>query len=221
MDSHSLRGQLSLLIVMAATVILLAVGAAIIVLWPNLLLAGIIIGCCSVLVALVGIGRILDRRWVLWFAVPAFALAGLGSIMLAEDLGISRVGELTEVVVVDHTSEVKTVHDSTDPGGRKVYTHEYTLQHTDGSPIEEPMIYRGKDGFEEFDTGDTISVLIGADGNAPIEPAESIDFSADIAILVVGVLLSAGVYLMCALLLLFGNRRYREDRWGAAPWMMD
>ncbi|GEB23326.1 hypothetical protein CIK58_00135 [Brevibacterium aurantiacum] len=221
MDSHSLRGQLSLLIVMAATVILLAVGAAIIVLWPNLLLAGIIIGCCSVLVALVGIGRILDRRWVLWFAVPAFALAGLGSIMLAEDLGISRVGELTEVVVVDHTSEVKTVHDSTDPGGRKVYTHEYTLQHTDGSPIEEPMIYRGKDGFEEFDTGDTISVLIGADGNAPIEPAESIDFADDIAILVVGVLLSAGVYLMCALLLLFGNRRYREDRWGAAPWMMD
>ncbi|MDN6379319.1 MAG: hypothetical protein L0K10_10355 [Brevibacterium aurantiacum] len=221
MDSHSLRGQLSLLIVMAATVILLAVGAAIIVLWPNLLLAGIIIGCCSVLVALVGIGRILDRRWVLWFAVPAFALAGLGSIMLAEDLGISRVGELTEVVVVDHTSEVKTVHDSTDPGGRKVYTHEYTLQHTDGSPIEEPMIYRGKDGFEEFDTGDTISVLIGADGNAPIEPAESIDFAADIAILVVGVLLSAGVYLMCALLLLFGNRRYRDERWGAAPWMMD
>ncbi|WP_231440756.1 hypothetical protein [Brevibacterium zhoupengii] len=208
MASHNFRGQLSLFIVMAGTAVLLALGTVVIVIWPNLLLAGIIIGCCAVLVALVGIRRILDRRWVLWLAVPAFGLTGLGAIMLAEDLGISRVGEVTEVVVVDHTSEVKTVHDSTEPGGRKVYRHEYSLQHIDGSPIDEPLIYRGQDGFEEFDTGDTINVLIDPDGNAPIEPAESIDFAADVALLIVGVLLSAGVYLMCALLLLFGNRRH-------------
>lgn len=166
-------------------------------LWPQLLLAGIITACIGVVIGMISTVRILSRKWVLWLVVPALVMTGLGTVMLAENLGISRTNDVTEVVVVGHTVEEKKVHDRNNPAGRMVYTHEYRLEHTDGTPTEKPMIYRGPEGYEDIDKGDTVTVLLDPEGNAPTEPAESIDIGADIGITVVGLIILAGTYAMC------------------------
>lgn len=199
--------QLGLVLLLAILLIGLTVALTITTLWPQALLAGIVIACCAAIIVIIGMVRVVGRRWVLWLAVPAFALAGLGAVMLAEDLGVSRTGELTEVVIVDHTVDVQTSHDSNSPEGRKAYTHKYTVEHPDGAPIEKPMIYRGEDGYDDFDTSDTITAFIDPEGSAPTEPAENVNIGADIAVLVVGLVAVIGVYGMCSLLLLLRDTR--------------
>jgi hypothetical protein len=104
------------------------------------------------------------------------------------------------VVVVEDHLEQKTERDSTGP--HQVYTHEYTLERTDGTPVDEQMIYRGQKGYDDFAEGDTITVLIDPDGEAPIQPAEEIDVDADIGIIVIGVVTSGIVFLICGIVVL-------------------
>ena len=198
--------QLGLVLLLAVLVAGFTVSFAITTVLPQALLASIVIACLTALVVLVGTRYIVGRR-VLWFAVPALALTGLGAVMLAEDLASVRLGELSEVVIVDHTVDVKTAGES----DRGTYTHEYTLERPDGSPIAGPMIYRGQEGYEDFDTGDTITALIDPEGSAPTKPAESINFETDIGILIVGSVAVIGVYGVCALLALFRNSRTVRD----------
>lgn len=199
--------QLGLVILLALLLMGLTVALTITALWPQALLAGIIIACSSAILVMIGTMRVVARLWVLWLAIPATALAGLGAVMLGEDLGVSRTGELTEVVIVDHTVDVRSSHDSNSQEERKAYTHEYTLEHPDGTSIEKPMIYRGEGGYDDFDTGDTITAFVDPEGNVPTEPAESVNIAADIAVLFVGLIAVVGVYGMCSLLLLLRVRR--------------
>ncbi|SDT17996.1 hypothetical protein SAMN04489751_4018 [Brevibacterium sandarakinum] len=199
--------QLGLVLLLAILLIGFTVALAITALWPQALLAGIVIACCTAIFVMIGMVRVVGRRWVLWLAVPAVALAGLAAVMLAEDLGVSRTGELTEVVIVDHTVDVHTSHNTSSREEREAYTHEYILEHPDGTPIEKPMIYRGEDGYDDFDTGDTITAFIDPEGNSPTEPAENVNIGADIAILIVGLVAVIGVFGMCSLLLLLRDTR--------------
>lgn len=194
--------QLGILVLSAVLVTGFAVAFAITTVWPQALFVSIIIACLTAIVVMVG-SRYVVGRWVLWFAVPAVALTGLGAVMLAEDLASSRSGELSEVVIVDHTVDVK----QTGGGNRDIYTHEYTLEYPDGSPIAEPIIYRGQDGYEDFGTGDMITALIDPEGRAPTQPADSVDFGADIAILSLGSVAVIVIYGLCSLLALFRNSR--------------
>lgn len=212
MPPSKARSLLILLILPAVVVVGFAVAFAVTYVWPSLLLAGIVIACCAFIVALVGVYQSMGRRWPLWLVAPAVAIAGIGTIMLAEDLALSEVGELTEVVVVSHDVEQETVHDSNDPGGREVYTHEYTLEKTDGTPVDQPMTYRGKDGFDDIDEGDTITVMIDPAGKAPTEPADEVDVPADIGILVVGTVLTIGAFGVCTLVVALRPREPRRVR---------
>lgn len=209
-----------MVVVYTVLLTVLAVSFAVTVLWPQLILAGIITACIGLVIAMIGTVQILSRKWILWLVVPALALTGLGTVMLAEDLGLSRTSEVTEAVIVDHTVESQTVHDANNPAGRIVYTHEYRLEHTDGTPIDKPMIYRGQGGYEDIDEGDTITVLLDPQGNAPTEPAESIDIGADIGVTVGGLIILAGTYAMCALLLVKDVLRPRRPLDNAAPWLL-
>lgn len=137
------------------------------------------------------------------------AIALIGTVMLGEDLALSQAGELTEVVVADHKVEQKTVHSSNPPRSRQVYVHTYSLERTDGTPVAEPLIYRGKDGYDDFDEGDTISVLIDPEGKAATKPAEDVDLPADIGILVTGLVTSGIVFLICLIVVLL--------RWTRSP----
>ncbi|MDN6123886.1 MAG: hypothetical protein L0I80_08475, partial [Brevibacterium sp.] len=202
------RGShLGLVLLLAMLLVGFTVALAITALWPQALLAGIVIACCAAILVMIGMVRVVGRRWVLWLAVPAVALAGLGAVMLAEDLGLSRTGELTEVVIVDHTVDVQTSYITSSRTEREAYTHKYILEHPDGTPIEKPMIYRGEDGYDDFDTGDTITAFIDPEGSSPTEPAESVSIGADIAILIVGLVAVIGVFGMCSLLLLLRDTK--------------
>lgn len=202
--------QLGIVVLLAILLFGLAAAFAIAMLWPQALLASIVIACTTVVLVAVITPRIVDRIWVLWFVVPALALIALGTIMLAEDLAVSRDGELTEVVIVDHTLDVETVHDS---GGRsrQAYTHEYAMERTDGTPVEEPLLYRGQDGYD-FEEGETITVLIDPDGHAPATPAQSVDFGADAGMMIVGLFAVIGANGVCSLLLLKDAIRGRGRR---------
>ena len=171
-------------------------------LFPSVLLVTIILGCVFFLGITLTMRAIMGTRWAYWYTGPFVAIALIGTVMLAEDVALSEAGELTEVVVVDHEVDVTTQHNSNGRHARKVYTHTYSLERTDGSPVAEPMIYRGKDGFDDFDEGDTISVLIDPDGNAPTEPAEDVGIPADIGVLVTGLVTSGIVFLICLIVVL-------------------
>lgn len=138
----------------------------------------------------------IGRRWVIWLVFPTAGLAGLGAVMLGEDLALTESGERIEAVVVDHSVEVRDVVRK----GRtsKAYTHRYTLERTDGQPIEEPMEYRGEGGFDGVEEGSTIEVFVDPDGRAPTKPTDSVDLEADVAILVVGLVAVAGAFGVCA-----------------------
>lgn len=198
-------------IVITGAVFLFGTGAvfAIGYLFPSLQLVTIILGCLVLVGVTVAMRQFMGHTGAYWYTAPLVAIALLGSGMLAEDVALSQVGELTEVVVVDHQIEQKTVHDPNRLKSRKVYTHTYTLERTDGGPVAEPMIYRGKDGFDDFDEGDTISVLIDPAGEAPTKPAEDIDFGADIGILVTGLVISGIMFLICLIVVVL--------RWTRSP----
>lgn len=178
-------------------------------LFPSMLLLTIILGCVLFVGVTLAMRAIMGTRWAYWFTGPFVAIALIGTVMLAEDMALAKAGELTEVVVADHTVEQKTVHDSNGRHARQVYTHTYKLERTDGSPVTEPLIYRGKDGFDDFDEGDTISVLIDPERKAPTKPAEDINLPADIGILVTGLLTSGIVFLICLIVVLL--------RWTRSP----
>ncbi|MDN5853833.1 MAG: hypothetical protein L0K86_13500, partial [Actinomycetia bacterium] len=112
----------------------------------------------------------------------------VGAMMLSEDIALDRAGERIEAVVVDHTVDV-------DEGVKRTsYTHHYVLESTDGQPLDEPMLYRGKDGYDGVEEGTEIAVLVDPDGEVETKPVDSIDFAADIALLVVGFLAVVGVF---------------------------
>lgn len=202
------RGSpLGIVALLAALMVGLIAAFTITSLWPQALVVGIVLACSAVVLVIVGTPIIVGRTWVLWLAVPALALTGLGAVMLAEDIGVSRTGELTEVMIVDHTVDVESVHDSNSRRGREAHTHEYTVERTDGTPIAQPIIYRGEDGYDDFDTGDTITALVDPSGNAPTEPADSVNFVADAALLIIGFVAVTGVYGMCTLLVLLRPRK--------------
>lgn len=191
------RNPLGLFITFVATVIVLAVAALVTFLWPQALLAGITIACLGLIGAMIAVVMLSGRYWLLWFAGPAVALAALGTVMLAEDLALSKDGELTEALVIDHTLDVDTVHDAN--GSRTVYVHEYVLEGEDGQRLAQPMEYRGESGFDGIDEGDTITVLVDPAGRAPTQPADQVDIGADVGILSVGAVLSLGAFGICML----------------------
>lgn len=190
------RNPLSIIITSAVFFMGIGVVFAVGYLFPSALVAAIVLGCFVFVGVTLAMRWIMGTRWAYWYTGPVVAIALIGTVMLAEDVALAHVGELTEVVVVDHSVDVKTVRDSGTLRSRKVYTHEYTLERTDGTPVAEPMIYHGENGFDDFDEGDTITVLIDPDGKAPTKPAEDIDFGADIGILITGVVTSGIVFLI-------------------------
>lgn len=203
------RNPLSIIILGAVFLVGIGVVFAIGYLFPSVLLVTIILGCLVFVVVTLAMRQIMGTRWAYWYTGPVVAIALIGTVMLAEDLALSQSGEPTDVVVVDHSVDVTIEHDSDNPRGRKVYTHEYKLERTDGTPVAEPMIYRGKTGFDDFDEGDTISVLIDPEGKAPTKPAEDVDLPADIGILVTGLVTSGIVFLICGIVVLL--------RWTRSP----
>lgn len=203
------RNPLSIVTLGAVFLVGIGVVFAIGYLFPSVLLVTIILGCLVFVVVTLAMRQIMGTRWAYWYTGPVVAIALIGTVMLAEDLALSQSGEPTDVVVVDHSVDVTIEHDSDNPRGRKVYTHEYKLERTDGTPVAEPMIYRGETGFDDFDEGDTISVLIDPEGKAPTKPAEDVDLPADIGILVTGLVASGIVFLICGIVVLL--------RWTRSP----
>ena len=133
------------------------------------------------------------RRWVAWLGPAAVGLAGIGAMMLAEDLALETSGEQVEAVVVDHTVDVQ------EGAKGESYTHHYTVQRADdGHPLEE-MVYRGKDGFDDVEEGTTIAVIVDPDGRSPTKPADSVDIGAGIAVLSVGLLAVTALFGACAI----------------------
>ncbi len=207
--SQGSRNPLSILITGVVFLIGIGVVFAVGCLFPSVLLVTIILGCLVFVGVTLAIRRFMGTAWAYWYTGPFVAIALIGTVMLAEDVALSQAGELTEVVVVDHEVDVKVEHDSDNPRGRKVYTHTYSLERTDGTPVAEPMIYRGKDGFDDFDEGDAVSVLIDPEGNAPTEPADDVDLPADIGVLVTGLVTSGIVFFICGVVVLL--------RWTRSP----
>src|SRR5699024_4972448 len=70
----------------------------------------------------------------------------------------------------------------------------YSLEGTDGRPLEQPMVYRGEGGYDDIDIGDDITVLVDPQGRAETELADNVDIGADIAILVVGSVATIGAF---------------------------
>lgn len=154
----------------------------------------VVVGVAGVLQALV------ERRWVFWIALPALALTGMGVLMLAEDLALADEGRRTEVVVAEHEVTVRHGANGT------TYTHTYTLEYPDGRPLGQQMTYRGKSGYEGVAEGASITVLVDPAGKARVRPADDVDVRADVAVLTVGVLATAG---MCTACLVSTRRRAR------------
>lgn len=203
------RNPLSIVITGAVFLVGIGVVFAVGYLFPSVLLLTIILGCFFFVGVTLAMRQFMGTSWAYWFTGPFVAIAFIGTVMLAEDVALSQAGEVTEVVVTDHKVDVTTEHDSNGRHARKVYTHTYSLERTDGSPVAEPLTYRGKDGFDDFDTGDTISVLIDPEGRAPTKPAEDVDLPADIGVLVTGLVTSGIVFLICLIVVLL--------RWTRSP----
>ncbi|WP_025779631.1 hypothetical protein [Brevibacterium sp. VCM10] len=203
------RNPLSIVITGAVFLVGIGLVFAVGYLFPSVLLVTIILGCVFFVGVTLAMRAIMGTAWAYWFTGPFVAIAFIGSVMLAEDVALSQAGEVTEVVVMDHEVDVTTEHDSNGRHARKVYTHTYSLERIDGTPVAEPLIYRGKDGFDDFDEGDTISVLIDPEGKAPTKPAEDVDLPADIGILVTGLVTSGIVFLICLIVVLL--------RWTRSP----
>ncbi|MDN5635156.1 MAG: hypothetical protein L0G36_05870, partial [Brevibacterium sp.] len=60
--------QLGLVLLLAILLIGLTVALTITALWPQALLAGIVIACCAAIIVIIGMVRVVGRRWVLWLA---------------------------------------------------------------------------------------------------------------------------------------------------------
>ncbi len=194
------RNPLTIIIVGAVFVVCLAGLFALAYFFPSAQLITFVIGVFVLIGIVGGMRAIMGNFWAYIYTTPFVAFALLGVIMLGEDMALTKVGEPTEVVVLEDHLEQKTERDST--GSHQVYTHEYTLERTDGSPVDEQMIYRGRNGYDGFSEGDTITVLIDPDGEAPIQPADEIDVDADIGITAVGVVTSGIVFLICGIVVL-------------------
>lgn len=207
---HS-RSPVPLLLTLAGLTVTFAIGSAVILIWPQALLAGIVIACCGFVLSVVAVLRLTGRRWAPWLVGPAVALAGTGTIMLAEDIALSQVGDVTEAVVVDHEVEQKVVHNSRSRN-RTVHTHTYSLEGADGRPLEQPMVYRGEGGYDDIDIGDDITVLVDPQGRAETELADNVDIGADIAILVVGSVATIGAFGILVLVVGLNGRLHRHRR---------
>lgn len=198
--SRGSRNPLTIIIVGAVFVVCLGGLFALAYFFPSAQLITFVIGVFVLIGIVGGMRAIMGNFWAYIYTSPFVAFALLGVVMLGEDMALTKVGEPTEVVVVEDHLEQKTERDSTGP--HQVYTHEYTLERTDGTPVDEQMIYRGQKGYDDFAEGDTITVLIDPDGEAPIQPAEEIDVDADIGIIVIGVVSSGIVFLICGIVVL-------------------
>lgn len=202
MSSRDSRNPLSMVLLWVVLIVGLVVTFSITFFWPSALFAGIIVGCCFVLGVTIGMRMLIGHWWVYWVVGPVVAVAALGSVMSAEDLSLMRAGEPTDVVVVDHSVDVENRHGSGGGRDRKAYTHEYTLKGTDGREIDQTLVYRGKDGFDGIDEGDTITVMIDPEGQVPPELAERVDLGTDLALVIVGLVASTGLFVVCGLVLL-------------------
>lgn len=201
--ASTLRRLLTLLIAWVVLLVGIAVAVAVTAAWPQAFFVGILVALVAALWAVIGMRTSVGHWWTYWLIVPTVAIAGIGALMLGEDLALDRTGELTDVTVTSHT-----VDTSRNSDGNLVYVHTYTLEGEDGSLIAEPMIYRGEDGFDGIDEGSRITVLIDPEGKAPTEPAENVDLGTDIGILTVGTVTSTLVMAVGALVIVF--RRERE-----------
>jgi uncharacterized membrane protein len=161
---------------------------------PQFQLGGFIIAFAAAVVAPVGIRELFGNWKVAWVAFAAVAIAGIGTMMLAEDLSLARVGETKTVFIADHSVDVKVEHDSNSVNGRKVYTHTYSLKEVGGQALNQPLIYRGKGGYEDIHKGDTVEVLIDPEGKAPAQPVENVNIAAGRGILISGVIVTAIVF---------------------------
>ena len=183
----------------AVFVIGLALAFAVNLLWPQLGLVSFFIVFLLVVAVAGVLAAILDRRWVLWAALASAGLTGIGTLMLAADLALTDAGHRTRVVVTAHDVDRRNGANGT------TYTHHYALRNTDGRPIAQGMTWRGPSGYAGVDAGDVITVLLDPAGRAPVRPAEAMDVSASVAILVVGALATGGVLWGCAVSLRRGR----------------
>jgi len=202
MERRSTGGPLIIGLLAVALLLWFGVAFGVTFLFPQLQLVGIIIACLVAIGVAGGARLVVGSRWVAWTMFPAVALAGIGVMMMSEDLALTQDGELTEVVIADHTVDVTSRYSAHSRAQRKAYTHEYTLNYPNGQRIDRPMVYRGKDGFDGVDTGDTITVLIDPEGKAPTRPAESVNIEAGLGLSIVGVVAAIGALSACALVLL-------------------
>lgn len=184
---------LTMVVLVALLVVGLAVAFVLNLVLPQAKFAAIVIGVL-VVTGTIGVARYrVGRRWVGWLGLPAAALLGIGTMMLSDDIALDQSGERIEAVVVGHTVDVQEGAKGT------AYTHHYSLESTDGQSLDEPMLFRGKEGFDGVDEGTTIEVFVDPDGDVPTKPADSVDIGADIAVLVVGLLAVTGVFGACAM----------------------
>jgi hypothetical protein len=200
-----------LTIIIVGVVFLIGVGGvfALGYFFPASQLVTIVIGVFVLIGIVGGMRAIMGNFWAYIYTTPFVAFALLGAAFLGEDMALAKVGEPTEVVVVEDHLEQKTERDSS--GSHQVYTHEYTLEHTDGTPVDELMIYRGKEGYDSFDEGDTITVLLDPAGEAPAQPADEVDVDSDIGVIVLGVVTSGIVFFICLIVVIFRWTRSRPQ----------
>src|SRR5699024_9784521 len=116
-----------------------------------------------------------------------------------------------EAVVVDHEVEQKVVHNSRSRN-RTVHTHTYSLEGTDGRPLEQPMVYRGEGGYDDIDIGDDITVLVDPQGRAETGFADDVDSATDTATRVVGSVATIGAYGIRVLVVGLNGRLHRPRR---------
>ncbi|HEY3688281.1 MAG TPA: hypothetical protein VGL93_34905 [Streptosporangiaceae bacterium] len=150
------------------------------VLLPGLDFLSFMAGFLLWLGVVTALAAVAGRRWVVWCALPAAALTGIGTLMLAEDIALRDAGTPTAVVVTADRVDVHTGSRGT------TYTHHYTLRRTDGRPLGQEMVYRGRPGYAGARTGARITVLVDPAGRAPVRPADDVDVPADATILVLG-----------------------------------
>lgn len=203
----------SLLVLLSTVLIGLAIACAITYLLPGFLIFGIAIACLTLAFAMYRIVTITGRRWAMWAVAAAIALAGVGGLILTENLGTMRDGEATEVQVIDHTVETEVEGpDRNHKTEHKVYTHKYTLERPDGSVIDEPLVFYGEAGYDGLEEGRTATVLIDRDDDAPMRPAEALHIGIGSGLTIAGLIAVVGVFGMCALLVAKEASRQRMNQ---------
>jgi hypothetical protein len=201
MVDHAPGRQRSLLYLLLTLAVGFALSCGLTYLLPGFMIFGAALACCFLLYAIYKVYSITHRGWATWATVAAIVLFGVGALLLSENLGTVRGAEPTDVVVVKEKFETKEEgRDRTHGRKHNSYKNVYELEKTDGTPIEEPLVFFGEAGYEGVHEGHTATVLIDSDGT-PLRPVGSlhIDLGKDLTLF--GLIAVLGTFGMCSLLL--------------------